>query len=115
MANYPVDLARKNGLGSCPMMKTPSESYPTLHLDWEKDYELPESGTMEVKFRKVSESTSTHSGKTRYSVSLDILSIEDVEEGDASDEEDKTDSQKESTGDRLDKMAKDAEDQSEGE
>lgn len=113
---YPIDLGSTSGDLRSPLATSIKEKYyPTLHLDWSEDYELPESGTMEITFNKTAESKSKHGGKTRYSVTLEIKSIEEVSDK-SGDEEDADEGESdESTGDRLDKMAKDAEDQQEGE
>lgn len=56
--------------------------YPTLHLDWDSDYKLPESGTMVIKFTKVNEVNSKRKGgKKSQSVTLDITSIDKVSGG----------------------------------
>lgn len=107
MPDYPIDLGKK--MSDSPMTaEMPKENknkkyYPTLYLDWDSDYELPESGEMTIKFRKNSETTRKDSdGKTSQNVSLDILSIESVEEG----EDDSEDAKVSNRGDELDKLAK---------
>ena len=96
----------------CPVAMNSKEHYPSLHLEWNDDYKLPESGEMTVKFRKVSETNSTHGGKSRQSVTLDILSIEDVTKKSVKkDEKDDEDEKEESSSDRLDKMAEEASDE----
>lgn len=92
------------------MLDKDREHYPSLHLEWNDDYKLPESGEMTVKFRKVSETNSKHGGKSRQSVTLDILSIEEVEKKSAT-EDDEEDESEESPSDRLDKMAEEAGDE----
>ena len=93
--------------------KSDEKFYPSLHLDWDDDYKLPESGTMTIKFTKTSESNSKNrDGKKRQSVSLDITSIENVS-GKKSESKDEDDG-----GEALDKHMKDAkkkEDESEEE
>jgi hypothetical protein len=84
--------------------------YPSLHLEWPDDYNLPDSGTMEVTFVKTAETKTTHNGKTRYNVTLEIRSIEEVSEKSGSEEDSDEGEPDESTGDRLDKMAKDSAD-----
>lgn len=98
--------------GPCSPMMDKTEHYPSLHLEWDDDYNLPESGEMTVKFRKVSETNSKHGGKSRQSITLDIISIEEVKKGPAkkSDDEDE-DETEESSGDRLDRMAAEAEEE----
>lgn len=78
--------------------------YPSLHLDWDDKYDLPDSGTMTVKFRKTSETNTTRPGdKSRQSVSLDILEITDTKAGKEKEPEE------ESGSDALDRMKKDSE------
>ncbi len=78
MPKFPIDLGRKSSMASCPCEPSkPDEKYfPTLYLDWDDDYELPESGTMVVKFIRTRETNTTEkSGKKTQSVSLDIKKI----------------------------------------
>lgn len=101
---YPIDLGRSMpSLDSLPTGSpaAPSDKhYPTLFLEWEEDYELPESGKMTVKFKKNSE-TNTKVGKDKQAiqrVELEITSIESVSAGKKDKEE--------SSGDALDKLKK---------
>lgn len=101
---YPIDLGRSMpSLDSLPTGGTAAPSdkhYPTLFLEWEDDYELPESGKMTVKFKKNSE-TNTKGGKevpSMQRVELEITSIESVSAGKKDKEE--------SSGDALDKLKK---------
>jgi hypothetical protein len=109
---YPIDLGSKpmNEPTLAKSSLSKEKYYPSLHLEWPDDYDFPDSGTMEVTFVKTGETKTTHNGKTRYNVTLEIKSIESVEEGEESDEEesDEPKDKNESTGDRLDKMAKKA-------
>lgn len=93
---------------SC-MVSNSKEHYPSLHLEWNDDYNLPESGEMTIKFRKVSETNSKHGGKSRQSVTLDILSIESVEKKSVKEDDEEESTKEESSSDRLDKMAEEAE------
>jgi hypothetical protein len=114
---YPIDLGKKPPGDPSPTVTSLSKEkyYPSLHLEWPDDYDLPKSGTMEITFVKTSETKTTHNGKTSYNVTLEIKTIEEVSDK-SGDEEDADEGETdESTGDRLDKMAKDAEDQAEGE
>lgn len=104
---YPIDLGSKMPE---PMgVSSPSKYYPSLNLEWPDDYDLPKSGTMEVTFTKTSETKTTHNGKTSYRVTLEIKTIEEVTEKSGKDEDSDEGETGESTGDRLDKMAKEAE------
>lgn len=73
--------------------------YPSLYLTWDSEYDLPDSGTMTVKFEKKSESTTKRDGDKSQSVELEIKSIESVEEGAPEEKE-------EGRGEALDKIAK---------
>ena len=108
---YPIDLGSKP-MGEPTLATNPSKEkyYPSLHLEWPDDYDLPKSGTMEVTFVKTSETKTTHNGKTRYNVILEIKTIEEVSEKSGSDEDSDEGEPDESTGDRLDKLAKEAKD-----
>ena len=109
---YPIDLGSKpmNEPAGVTTTLSKEKYYPLLHLEWPDDYDLPDSGTMEVTFVKTGETKTTQNGKTRYNVTLEIKSIEEVSEKEG-DEEDTEETNKESTGDRLDKMAKEAADE----
>ena len=109
---YPIDLGSKPPGEPMLAKSSPMKEkyYPSLHLEWNDEYDLPDSGTMEVTFVKTGETKTTHNGKTRYTVTLEIKSIEEVSEKEG-DEEDKSEKSEESTGDRLDKMAKEATDE----
>lgn len=103
MADYPIDLAKtmdSPSLAASPTSKEPY--YPTLHLEWDESYDLPDSGTMTVKFKKVNESNSKGKNGSHQSVSLDITSIEDVEPDDSADTE-------ETPGDALDRLKNEVE------
>lgn len=102
MPSYPIDLSRKmSGPESSPV-KMDEEYYPSLHLHWDKKYDLPESGTMVVRFKKVSESTNKRDGKDSQDVTLDIQKIVSVKPDEAKDEE-------ESTEEALDRLKEEAE------
>jgi len=108
---YPIDLGSKPPSEPAGVMMSPSKEkyYPSLHLEWPDDYDLPDSGTMEVTFVKTAETKTTNNGKTRYNVTLEIKTIEEVSEKEGA-EEDDAEGESDSTGDRLDKMAKEATD-----
>jgi len=98
----PVDLGYKMDMGpsSASMNK---KMWPTLHLEWPGKYDLPESGEMTVKFVKTGENKSKGpDGKMRYTVDLEIKSIESVEEGEVEESE-----KEESGSDALDRHMKD--------
>lgn len=74
------------------------KSYPCLYLDWDNKYDLPDSGVMEVRFKKRSETTRKYEGDTSQSVELEILEIVDVEPAEEAGEE--------SPGEALDRYRK---------
>ena len=82
---YPIDLGKPmNGI-AVPVSPTPSKKakkekyYPSLYLDWDQDYELPEEGILEIRFKKRSETNRSADGKTTQSVELEMREILDVE------------------------------------
>jgi hypothetical protein len=98
----PIDLGKPMG---GPMSKpepmsvnTKEKYYPCLYLDWDDEYDLPESGVMEVRFVKKSETTRTNSEGKSQSVELEIREILDVEA--------EADEEEEPAGDVLDKYRK---------
>jgi hypothetical protein len=100
MPELPIDLGKPmGGPISLPEPSTASPKkekyYPCLFLDWDNEYDLPESGIMEVRFVKKSETTRTRDGETSQSVELEIRAIIDVES--------EAKEKKESGGDALDK------------
>jgi hypothetical protein len=97
----PMDLGYKMDGPSKASM--PDKMYPSLHLEWPTEYDLPDSGEMTVTFRKTHESKSKgQGGKPRYTVDLEIRSIDSVEEGDEATPDDETE---ESGSDALDRHA----------
>lgn len=80
------------------------EIFPTLHLDWKGKYDLPESGTMTIRFKKTSETNSKHKGEERQMVALDVLEILDTR-GSKSNDKPKD----EDTGAALDKLKEEVE------
>lgn len=92
---------------------SPSRSekfFPSLHFEWDDDYEFPESGTMVIKFTKSNESNSRgRDGKKHQSVSLDVTSIEKVSGGKS-----KPEKKGEETGEALDRLKKEVESENDG-
>jgi len=100
----PMDLGYKME-GPTEVSVMPSKMYPSLHLEWPTDYDLPDSGELTVTFRKTGENKSKdRNGKARYTVDLEIQSIESVEAG-----EEEGETEEESGADALDRYAKEAE------
>ena len=98
-----IKLGRK-GPGS-PVADIPApaseEYYPSLYIDGGKELlDIPASGEMVVKFRR----NSVTEGRTTNSLSLDILEIVSVEAGEK-------DSEKEDSGEALDKIKSEMEDE----
>lgn len=83
---YPIDLGKPMSSGMVAMPEKSSKKekyYPSIYLDWDDKYDLPDSGVMEVRFKKRSETNRTQEGKTSQSVDLEILEILDVESDDS--------------------------------
>lgn len=113
MPEYPIDLGRSMKDAMPEMQTSPGgeKHYPSLYLDWDSDYKLPDSGTMVVKFNKTSESNSKSKGaKPRQSVTLEITSIESVKGGKS-----KPASEDEDTSSALDRLKKEVESKAEDE
>jgi hypothetical protein len=53
--------------------------YPSFHYEGDKELDVPEEGTMTIRFKRTGRSESEHDDKVRYSCSIDVLSIESVE------------------------------------
>lgn len=98
-----IKLGRK-GPGSPVAVSEPStseECFPSLYIDGGKELlDIPASGEMVVKFRR----NSVTEGRTNNSLSLDILEIVSVEAGEES-------SKKEDSGEALDKLKSEMEDE----
>lgn len=105
MPDYPIDLGRKMGGPCCPCETSkPSEKYyPTLYLDWDEKYEIPESGKMTIEFVRTRETNTKEGGKKTQSVTLEIKKILSVKP-DVEIEEKEEDS-----GEALDKLKKEYE------
>lgn len=75
--------------------------YPHVTLEWDKEYDLPASGTITFKFKKASETTNPNpkNGQPKQRVELDLTSLEAVDEEVKEDED-------EDSGEVLDKAAK---------
>lgn len=78
--------------------------YPHVTLEWDKEYDLPASGTITFKFKKASETTNPNpkNGQPKQRVELDLTSLESV------DEEEVADTEEDDSGEVLDKAAKKA-------
>lgn len=77
---YPISLDNSSEYGSpTPALSESSRKhYPTLNLHWKERYDLPEDGTMVVKFHKCREVNTKSDTGDSQSVELEILSIESV-------------------------------------
>jgi hypothetical protein len=82
MNDMPMDLGYKMGGEMAGPIKMSDKMYPQLHLEWPSEYDLPDAGEMTVTFKKVGENKSKRDGKMRYTVDLEIRTIESVEESD---------------------------------
>ena len=75
---YPINLGRKSGsmmaVVSAPEKDNEDDThYPTLFLEWEKPYDLPDEGVATIRF-KVCRRTEDEKHK-RYSVELDVTDL----------------------------------------
>lgn len=104
---YPINLDESSESGPS-MIKESRKHYPTLHLHWKEKYDLPEDGTMTVKFHKSRETNTESDDGDNQSVELEILSIESVkaDKGDAPKKSDRDEA-----ADALDSYAAEAEDE----
>lgn len=103
---YPISLDESSPSLEKMDVGSPRKHYPILHLHWNKSYDLPEDGTMTVKFHKHRETNTEGDDGVSQSVELEILSIEDVKE----DKESKPKkSDRDEASDALDRYASEAE------
>jgi len=106
MPDYPISLDESsNGYAVGPTEK-PRKHYPCLNLHWDTSYDLPEDGTMTVKFHKRRQTDTEGDDGTSQSVELEILTIESVK-ADKSPAAEKPD--RELASEALDKYAEEAE------
>lgn len=105
---YPIKLGKKM---SAPLSVSREDGdakdemfYPELTLTWEDDYELPESGTMTMRFKKVAESNTMRRGESNQTVTLEVHEITSVGKK-------KSPKKEPDTGDVLDKLRKETEDE----
>lgn len=100
----------KDSMPSVAVTSDSSEKhYPSLYLDWDSKYDLPDSGTMVIKFNKTSESNSKGKDKKPHqSVTLEITSIESVKGGASKAKSSSADD----TGAALDKLKDEVESES---
>jgi hypothetical protein len=85
---YPIDLGKSMSGELVPIKDNPREKhYPCLYLDWDGDYDLPDEGVMEVRFKKRSETNRTSDGKTTQSVEIEVREILYVEAEEGEEEE----------------------------
>lgn len=79
-----IDLKMDWGDDHYPMGSPSEKEYPCFTVERSEPLDIPEAGTMTVKYRKVrsSESEDLRQGTEHYSCVLEVLSIESVK-GDA--------------------------------
>jgi len=99
----PIDLGKPISRGESVSISDNDEGekvyYPTLFLEWDESYDLPDSGTATIEFEVTSRTDDTKNGK--YSVSIDVKKILSVKADKAA--------AKESPEDRLDRLKAEAE------
>lgn len=77
---YPIKLGKKMSMEGPEPSKGNDTHYPSLYLVWDDNYELPESGTMTVRFKKRTETNRKDKDGMHQSVDLDITEIVEVGE-----------------------------------
>lgn len=88
----------------CTSESSPRKYYPNFHCEGETDIELPEEGTMTIKFKRTSREERDKNGKKRYSYSVDVLGIDKVD-GVKSEIDDKPAKSYDAASSALDKIA----------
>lgn len=86
-----IDLGKKSGGMDCPcpISTSPANSvyYPSLYLEGSADLkDIPESGELTVRFKRISQRLEDRDGKKRYSIELEVRQITGVKAGDAENE-----------------------------
>ncbi len=109
MPKFPIYLGRKmpEEMSMPEKMPMHKKSYPTLYLDWDKKYDLPDSGELTVKFVKTNENNSKDKNGEHQSVTLEIREICSVEGKESKKEED---DEEESGSEALDRLKKETDD-----
>lgn len=104
MPNLPINLGRRySDGGAIPFpvkMSEPEEFYPSTHLEWDTEYNLPDEGTITFKYR-VTRDIMEKVPKERNCIDLDLLEIVDVKPAQKSETD--------YGGDSLDKLKKESE------
>lgn len=76
--------------------------YPSFHVVGTDELGVPDSGTMTIKYKLVSETSSTWDGKKKYECTVEVHEIVSADGSDNVKPPSKTDT---SAGDALDKLA----------
>lgn len=76
----PVKLGISYDVKALPMPETTSSgvSYPTLYIADAKDLELPKSGTMTIRFKRVGETERIVDGREKCSYDIEVHEVLDV-------------------------------------
>jgi hypothetical protein len=84
-----IDLGQKNDYSSpavaVSVEKEPKVSYPSLYFTCDKEYDIPDTGTATIKFRKVEDSENVRDPKDpkyRYELEIQGIEIDGMDEGD---------------------------------
>lgn len=102
-----IDLGQES-LTCCPceaisQTKAPEKYYPTMRIEMTGEGpDIPEEGTMTIRFKKVEETNSNRGEKSRYSCTLEAREIVSMTDESAS----ASHSQRKDTEDALDALAK---------
>lgn len=101
---YPISLDESASEARPSKIDGPRKHYPTLHLHWNERYDLPEDGTMTVKFHKRRETNTEGDDGESQTVELEILTIESVK----ADKDAPKKSDRDEASDALDRYAAEA-------
>lgn len=74
-----IDLEMKSCCGLVPVKASEDGYYPTFHYSGDKELELPDEGTMTIRFKKVSSEERKANGKEFYSCTIEVCEITSVD------------------------------------
>lgn len=101
-----IDLEMKS-LGHMSEPAMSEKRYPTLHFETSEDHEIPDSGTMTIRFDKKESSARKSGGKTVYSCTVEvheIMSMSGKKSKSQNNDDDDNDSPSRKTAKALDKL-----------
>ncbi len=76
----PIDLKQKDEFGSPITMggDIPRESYPDFRVSGDEELDIPDEGTMTIRYCVTRESSEKRGDKEHYSCTIEVKSIEKV-------------------------------------